>query len=513
MSDSSTNPRNTEENLPSGWQAIGACVIGIGIGLALSFYIDHRPIDPKFLPNVQATVNQITTPINATVAKVNPFPKLERRTNILLMGVDSNGRNCKRFENTRSDTMILASLDPISEQVSLVSIPRDSRVRIADGHGLDKINAAHALGGPELAVKTVQETFGVPIDHYIVIDTQGLKEVCEIVGPIEVLVEKRMKYRDRAARLSIDLEPGLQRLTPSQVEEYCRFRHDQRGDLGRIERQQWFLRQAARKLKEPSVVLKLPQIAKFANDYIVTDLSVTDMAALLGFAKDLKESQIATAMLPGRATMIRGGSYYLPDPEASALVLSRMTGTSPSVSTISSNTRNDGDVVVEESSEEDQIIEKRPNNDDLQNAWAVSCADERPFRIIIRYPSGQEQTARDFEETLQEAGYNVIGRQVSKLTDCQHEQIVLNSYRADDNLTRTLKERFPELASFAIVLSPTSKTRVDATIQIAPDTVPLLPHETAGDFDYGSQDINGEVKAESAGTTRFPSHGPNLPSS
>src|SRR6202011_2267561 len=104
---------------------------------------------------------------------------------VLLMGVDSNGIGTQRFTSTRSDTMMLISCDPIAKRVGVVSIPRDSRVAIP-GHGNDKINAAHAFGGPELAVKTVGEVFQVPIDHYVVIDVQGLRKLFEVLGPVEV---------------------------------------------------------------------------------------------------------------------------------------------------------------------------------------------------------------------------------------------------------------------------------------------------------------------------------------
>ncbi len=484
----------------SSWQVLTAAVLGIGIGLGASYYMDRKGLTTQITPVVKAQLKKLSpASIKAAVAEVSPFPKLERRTNILLMGVDSNGKHCKRFLNTRSDSMILASLDPETKKVSLISIPRDSRVRIADRRGLDKINSAHALGGPELAVKTVQEDFGVPIDHYIVIDTQGLKSVCDIVGPIQVLVEKRMRYRDRASGLNIDLEPGLKELTATQVEEYVRFRHDNKGDLGRIERQQWFLRQAAKKFKEPQVVLKLPEIIKFANDYICTDLSIGDMATLVGFAKDIKENQIQTAMLPGEARMIKGGSYYVPDAEGVAMVLHRMTGISPSVSIIASNTSAEGDSPSTESSSDSEYAESdvvsTPSNDSLQAAWAASCADDRPVRVVIRYPMGQEQTAKDFAEALSEAGFNVLSRVRCKTSECQHEQIVLNSLRADEQMTSNLKSRFPELSEFAIVLNPLTRTRIDATIQITPETVPLMPHETAGQFDIDVSDINGEVKA------------------
>jgi LCP family protein required for cell wall assembly len=495
-----TNARNNSVN---SFQVLCAAVLGIGIGIGVTWHLDHQGIRSRVAPAVKAQLKKLSPQNLSKVAQsVSPFPRMEGRTNVLLMGVDSNGRKAKRFLNTRSDTMILASLDPETHKVGLISIPRDSRVRIADHKGLDKINSAHALGGPELAKKTVEQLLGIPVDHYVVIDTQGLKSVCEIIGPIEVKVEKRMRYRDRASGLNIDLEPGLQKLSAAQVEEYVRFRHDQKGDLGRIDRQQWFLRQASHKFKEPSVVLKLPDIIKFANEYVVTDLSINDMATLFGFAKDLKESQIETAMLPGEARMIKGGSYYVPDPEGVAMVLQRLAGASPSVSAIASAMSSEKDV-LEASEAEDyenydlasDDAQAGPSNDTLQAAWANSCADERPMRFVIRYPMGAEQTAKDFAESLTEAGYTVISRVRCKAADCAHEQIVLNSLRADAKLTAALKSRFPELTEFAVVVNPLTKTRIDATIQISPDTIPLMPHETAGQFDYDGSDINGEVKA------------------
>lgn len=430
---------------------------------------------------------------------LNILPQLEHRTNLLLMGVDSNGRNTQRFQGTRSDTMIIASIDPVTHKVGMISIPRDSRVKIPEHRGLDKINSAHSLGGPELAVKTVESVFGIPIDNYVVIDTQGIKSVCEIVGPIKVLVEKRMKYRDRAGKLNVDLEPGWQELSAAQCEEYVRFRHDQKGDIGRIERQQWFLRQAMQKLKDPSVILKIPDIIKFKNEYIVTDLDVKTMTALAAFGKELKVTDISTAMLPGEASTIHGGSYWIPDPEATALVVERLTGVRPSVSQIVYGTSNEEPVSEAIAYENDQFgmgPASAKSNDTLQAKWAESANSERPFGIVIRYPKGQEETAHDFQMALEDAGYNVRGLVRCKDSECQHEQITLSSFRADEQLCNGLKQRFPELAAWAVNLNPVARNRVDLTLQLSPETVALSPRETvSADFDYGISDIvNGEVK-------------------
>lgn len=492
--------------MPSWWQAILAAFLGVSIGLSLSWLLDrnHSERIAHLTDNIHVTqsLNMLTKGKATNLFNVNQvdvLPSLSKRTNILLMGVDSNGRNTKRFENTRADTIILASLDPISGMVGLISIPRDSRVKIADRSGADKINAAHALGGPELVVKTVEQVFNIPIDHYVVIDTVGIKEVCEFVGPIEVMVEKRMRYRDRASRLNIDLEPGLQELSAEQVEQYLRFRHDQQGDIGRIQRQQWFLRQAQAKLRDPSMVLKLPNLMKFANDYMVTDMSIQDMAAIFKFAKNISEKSVKTATLPGEAATIHGGSYWLPDPEATALVLQRLTGTAPSISTIAANTVYAGRDPEELLSEQDGLdnYDHDYNKNSLQTAWDSSYTN-KPYSVIIRYPRGQEQTARDFQQSLSYAGYKVRSLICCKEGDCQHEQIVLNSFRADDSITSRLKQNFPSLDPWAIVLNPTSKSRTDMTLQLTPNTAPLLPEvrEQAA-LDYQISDfVTGEVKSK-----------------
>ena len=135
----------------------------------------------------------------------------------------------------------------------------------------------------------------MPVDHYVVIDVQGLRKVFEVLGPIEVKVEKKMRYVNHAGHLKVALDPGVQTLSPEQAEEYVRFRHDARGDIGRIDRQQWFLRQLSSKLREPQVILKLPELFKLANEYVETDLSVEDMAKLATFGKDIQRNQVETA--------------------------------------------------------------------------------------------------------------------------------------------------------------------------------------------------------------------------
>lgn len=436
--------------------------MGVAIGTGAHMYLD-RPSPTTSTASAKKSVGPVeqiqavSQNIQNSAQQIATIPTLTKRMNVLLMGCDSNGRNTQRFTNTRSDTMILLSMDPESKKVGMVSIPRDSRVKLAGDHGVDKINAAHALGGPKLAVETVEENFNIPIDHYMIIDAQGLRKVFETLGPIEVVVEKRMHYNDWAGNLHVALEPGVHRLSPREAEEYVRFRHDQRGDIGRTERQQWFLRALANKLKEPYVILKLPEFFKLAHQYVQTDLSVEDMARIATFGKDIKSSQISTATLPGHATMIHGGSYWQPDFEGSAVVLNRLAG-NPMSGDSDMNTLN------------------VPSN----SAYAATTPDAvttgAETSCIIKYPRGAEKTARAYERILGAAGYKT--KYVIRIDagDCQHEQLIQNSYKADDMLTHKLQEAVPSFSSFPIVVNLDEHAPSDFVIVLTANTVaPAVP--------------------------------------
>lgn len=448
---------------PTALQILGATLFGVLVGLSI-IHFTKRPIFPG-LPGAHPAPVIIVedTPAKQTLfsnmPKINLLPTLDHSMNILCMGVDSNGRHAQRFLNTRSDTMMLVHIDPELKRVGLVSIPRDSRVKLPGAHGIDKINSAHALGGPELAVDAVKEAFAVPIDHYVVVDTEGLKKLFEALGPMEIMVEKRMRYRDRAAGLHVDLEPGLQTLSPKQVEEYVRFRHDPKGDIGRIERQQWFMRQVSKKLKEPAVLLKLPDLFKFANEYVVTDMTAEDMAKVANFGKDIQPQQVQTATLPGHAEYIHGGSYWIPDPEACAVVFSRMLNEKISVA-------------------EQEEKHQEYGSDAATAATTYSDETDRPVKLTIKYPKGQEQEARSLETALNGLGYKVRYIMRGDMADCQHEQIVQMSYRADNAVTERLKEKLPQLTTWPVNVMVEPHSSIDMTLILAPCTKLSLSDKT-----------------------------------
>ncbi|MBQ7454044.1 MAG: LCP family protein, partial [Selenomonadaceae bacterium] len=160
--------------------------------------------------------------------------KATDKVTIIIMGVD-----VRKDDVGRSDTLMIATVDPRIDQATLLSIPRDTRVRIR-GRGYDKINAAFAYGGVELTTSTVENFLGIDIDHYIMIDTSSFVKIIDAIGGVDIDVEKRMVYEDPwddNGGLVIDLYPGQQHMDGKTAVTYVRYR-DSEGDIGRVKRQQ-----------------------------------------------------------------------------------------------------------------------------------------------------------------------------------------------------------------------------------------------------------------------------------
>jgi LCP family protein required for cell wall assembly len=234
------------------------------------------------------------------------FGTLSQPTTILFMGTDvvyeKNGRQLKADRGAltgRSDTMMLVFLYPPFNRVSVLQIPRDTEAQIP-GHGIQKINSANAIGGAELAKATVSSMLNVPIEHYVIMNIQGLVGLVNELGGITVEVPKRMNYMDWTGKLKIDLEPGWHTLTGNQAMGFVRFRHDDLGDIGRVQRQQIFLNAVCKKMVDPSSWLHVPALVGIAQQSIQTDLSEMDILSSLNFIHSVPRENIKFVMLPGQ---------------------------------------------------------------------------------------------------------------------------------------------------------------------------------------------------------------------
>lgn len=231
------------------------------------------------------------------------------KSTIMIMGVDERDDDVGR-----SDTLMIATIDPKKDQAALLSVPRDTRVKVK-GHGYDKINAAYAYGGHKLTQDTVEKLLGTPMDHYVLINIQAFKRIVDAIGGVDIDVEKRMYYEDPwddEGGLVIDLYPGKQHMDGKTAITYVRYR-DEEGDIGRIARQQKFMKAVMDKVTSPSIIPQLPGVIREVMSSVKTDLSFRELLEFAGTLREAQKNGLKTEMLQGRPLYIEGISYWIPD--------------------------------------------------------------------------------------------------------------------------------------------------------------------------------------------------------
>ncbi len=227
--------------------------------------------------------------------------------NVLVLGIDGNG------VSGRSDTIMVAHIDPKWKTVNIVAIPRDTLVEIP-GVGLDKINHAFAFGGAELSCASASNFLKIPVKVYIKVSTEGLKSIIDSVGGIDINVDEKMHYTDRSQDLYIDLEPGLRHLNGREAVGFMRFRHDAAGDFGRIRRQQEFMTDLLKQLSASKNGFQIYQLLSSLIRYVNTNMSFSQITGLASVVREAYENdQMHLTHIPGEDKRINGIYYMIPD--------------------------------------------------------------------------------------------------------------------------------------------------------------------------------------------------------
>lgn len=273
------------------------------------------------------------------------FSQLTRPVNLLIMGMSvlppdvqnppTETKNLRYLPQVNSfdglsDVMLLLKFDPETKKIIMLSIPRDTRTEI-EGHGVRKINSANVEGGPALTAKSVSNLLGgVGIDRYIRINVLGVGKLIDALGGVTVYVPKDMKYQDDSQHLYINLKAGKQHLTGDQALQLLRFRHDELGDIGRIQRQQLVLRALIDQSLNPAMLdpNRLGEILDVVKEHIDTNLTVEELVALAGFGVRTNRSNMQMLMLPGRFSEKSefDASYWLPNKNGISQLMTKHFG-------------------------------------------------------------------------------------------------------------------------------------------------------------------------------------------
>lgn len=232
-----------------------------------------------------------------------------KKINILLIGID------QRYEDemSRSDTNLLLSIEPLNKKLVLISLPRDSLVTLPGYEGDEKLAHAHSYGGIPLLIKTVESILNIEIPYYVEVNFDGFKNMIDLIGGITIDVEKDMDYESYLGDVKIHLKKGLQHLNGEKALEYVRFRMDETGDIGRMERQQKFIKAVIKQALEISNTLRLQKALLELKNWVKTNLEPTQIIKLGLIIKNIQDEDMISMTLPGTFGWKNHLSYYILD--------------------------------------------------------------------------------------------------------------------------------------------------------------------------------------------------------
>ena len=280
--------RRRPNNLRRGLPRLPLFLAGIGLGYGLNGPIPHL---------ATALLAGLHHPNNVIGALVAPAGMGDRR--IVVMGTD--------HVSTNTDVMFTVQLK--DGRTELTQVPRDTFIE-SERYGVMKANSLYSSGGPEMVKQELSKLLSARVDRYLVLNLNAVQRLADAIGGVEVDVPKRMYYVDNSQNLYIDLYPGRQLLKGEALEGFLRFRNDELGDIGRMERQKLVFREVFKTLANPAMATRLPELMSIAGNDVLTDLSPVDMGALM---TTMATTKLSSSRLEGTPYWHEDISYWLPN--------------------------------------------------------------------------------------------------------------------------------------------------------------------------------------------------------
>lgn len=273
------------------------------LGILLAIVLVIVGVGAKMYHDVKSTANDTYESVDRSESSEKRQVSLSDQDpfSILLLGVDTGALG--RTEQGRSDTMMVATVNPSTDQSLLVSLPRDTYTEIVGHNTEDKMNHAYAFGGAAMSMDTVENLLDIPIDHYITINMQGIESLVDAVGGIEVNNPFEFTYDGTT------FPKGTQELDGETALKYSRMRYDDpNGDYGRQERQRKIITGVAKKVLSTKGLTNYQSILTTMGENVKTDLSFEDMQTLMGDYRGAF-GNIKTDQMKGEGFMQDGVSY------------------------------------------------------------------------------------------------------------------------------------------------------------------------------------------------------------
>ena len=367
-----------------------------------------------------------------------------------------------------TDTIMVASYDPKSQEAALLSIPRDTFIgeNRSTATPWYKINAVYQTG-VENVLEDVRELTGLDIRYYIMVDTEALKVLVDKIGGVKFNVPIDMDYDDNKQDLHIHLKAGEQLLDGDKAEQVVRFRHNKNGttypssygeeDLGRMRTQREFLTEVAKQTLLPKNLTKIPEFIDIAKKYVETNLDFDKIKDYIPYAINYNLNNLKTDKLPGVSSVANGYWFYFVDEEEAKEVINRLFFEHDTVATENNNETN---TINNETTNEETT------NNTEKNQETVKTDKEEKSKINIEVLNGSSNSSylSEIVSELKAAGYNV--EKTGRTTKTSVTTIINRRDVSED-----VKEELKNILDIKKISKGQSSGEIDVTIIIGTDYV------------------------------------------
>ena len=377
---------------------------------------------------------------------VNKLPKMY----CLILGKSEN----------LTDTIMLASYDPKTQEAALLSIPRDTFVGTSESNASpsDKINAIYNMytnkqKGLEKLLEKVRKLTDIDVRYYVMVDTKALRALVDEIGGVTFDVPIDMKYDDNRQNLHINLKAGVQKLNGDKAEQVVRFRHNNNGttypssygvqDIGRMKTQRAFLTALAKQTLVPANITKIPEFLDIAKQYVETNIDLNTIKDYVPYAVNFNTDNLKTDKLPGAAQYINGWSFYKADKTKTAELIKELFYTQVKTDDT------DGNSISENTVSEGSTSTK---------------LDRAKINVEVLNGSGSNTNLSEFVAELKSAGYRV--NKTGKTTTTSKTAII-NRGKVSDDIISDIKKILATGSS----TSGSSNGSTDVTIILGTDYI------------------------------------------
>ena len=361
-----------------------------------------------------------------------------------------------------TDTIMLASYDPKTQEASLLTIPRDTFVgkSQATATAYDKINALCQYTHPEKTVAAVSKITGIDVKNYCLIDTKALVEMVDLIGGVYFDVPIDMDYEDFTQDLYVHVKAGYQLLDGETAEGVVRFRHNQDGttypeeygqeDLGRSRTQRAFLTELANQTLKPQNLLKIGGFIDIFYDNVKTNMNISDIKDYLPYAINFDTSNVKTGIIPGDVKLCNGVSVYIHDKKGTSDIVDELFGN-----------KDDDENSQNRDGENLNTIGNNITNNDASNT-ANEDNIEKNINIELLNGTENENALFNVKNKLEANGYNIIESDETNLTS---KTTIINR----NNLNEEKINELEKILGKGIVSTGNSSGKIDITIIIGGD--------------------------------------------